>query len=337
MSSYNVFSFSLDDLCDDDDVRCKYPQMSKPGEIIYGHCHRDVALRRLQRASFLTCLKECMRTANCTNIGYRRNWKLCDINGEPNSQQNLFQEDGCQFSNISTWSKKLAGKCAAHKCEEGYKCIPNQTSVSCELAYCSGNPDVTNATSKETFGIFRELGYAMMYGCNKGHKIRGRPFAVCQRSGTWKILFICGEGAIVSHRKTTGQSSIWQCLNSPYYCNSDAGVDGIKDVYNIFHTAAETRPVWWVDLQRVYKIHKVVLTNAMNSNANRLKKLEVHIEKSTSQKDLCGTHDFIGSATEGEVIEVKCPTLLEGQKVIVTMINEEPNFFHLTEVEVYGG
>lgn len=98
-----VLSFSMVDVCDNDDFRCKYPQLSEPGEIIYGRCHRDVTLRRLQRASFLTCLKECMRTANCTNIGYRRNWKLCDINGDP--KQNLVQEDGCLFSNISTWSK----------------------------------------------------------------------------------------------------------------------------------------------------------------------------------------------------------------------------------------
>lgn len=101
----SVLSFSMVDVCDDADIKCKYPLMSEPGEIIYGRCHRDVTLRRLQRASFLTCLKECMRTANCTNIGYRRNWKLCDINGDPKPKQNLVQEDGCLFSNVSSWSK----------------------------------------------------------------------------------------------------------------------------------------------------------------------------------------------------------------------------------------
>ncbi|CAG2227234.1 unnamed protein product [Mytilus edulis] len=250
------------DVCDDDDIKCKYPLMSEPGEIIYGRCHRDVTLRRLQRASFLTCLKECMRTANCTNIGYRRNWKLCDINGDPKPKQNLVQEDGCLFSNVSSWSKKLAGKCAEHKCEYGYKCLPNLTSVSCELAYCSGNPDISYASSKEPFGISRDVGYGMVYGCNKGRNIRGRPFAVCLRTGTWKTLFICGEGTIVSHRKTTGQSSSYLCSSS-FYCNSDAGVDGIISENNMFHTLAEHRPRWWVDLGRVHNIHKVVLTNAM--------------------------------------------------------------------------
>ncbi|CAG2202952.1 unnamed protein product [Mytilus edulis] len=58
--------------------------------------YRHAALRRLLKVSFLTCLKECMKTSIC--------------------------------------SSKLVGKCARHRCKEGYKCVLEGDSISCEIA-----------------------------------------------------------------------------------------------------------------------------------------------------------------------------------------------------------
>ncbi|CAG2255774.1 unnamed protein product [Mytilus edulis] len=43
----SICSWSLDDVCDPDDIKCQNPPFSNPGEIIYGQCYRHAALRRL--------------------------------------------------------------------------------------------------------------------------------------------------------------------------------------------------------------------------------------------------------------------------------------------------
>ena len=104
----SIYTWSLDDVCDADDIECQNPEISNPGEIIYGQCYRHAALRRLLKVSFLTCLKECMKTSTCSSVSYRRSWKMCDINGNVNSEVELVQEHGCFSSNISSWSKVKA-------------------------------------------------------------------------------------------------------------------------------------------------------------------------------------------------------------------------------------
>lgn len=54
----------------------------------------------------------------------------------------------------------------------------------------------------------------------------------------------------------------------------------------------------------------------------------------TSHMELCG--QFLGPTVNGQVISIKCCTLLEGQIVKLTSVNNAPTSFHLTEVEVYG-
>ncbi|CAC5358958.1 unnamed protein product [Mytilus coruscus] len=111
----SIYSWSLDNVCDVDDIKCQNPQISNPGEIMYGQCYYHAALRRLLKVSFLTCLKECIKTSTCSSVSYRRSWKMCDINGNMNSEVELVQENGCFSSNISSWSK------AANDCS--YRCI----------------------------------------------------------------------------------------------------------------------------------------------------------------------------------------------------------------------
>ena len=100
----SIRSWSMNDVCDADDFECQNSQIPNRGEIIYGQCYRQTALRRLPRISFLTCLKECMKTSNCSSVSYRRDWKMCDLHGNITSEVKLVQEHGCFSSNISSWS-----------------------------------------------------------------------------------------------------------------------------------------------------------------------------------------------------------------------------------------
>ncbi|CAC5358956.1 unnamed protein product [Mytilus coruscus] len=144
-----------------------------------------------------------------------------------------------------------------------------------------------------------------------------------------------GEGFLVSQSKETGQSTTYHCLNE-YQCKAGAGVDGIIADNNMFHTKDELRPLWWVNLGKVYKVLKVVSTNRIDCCADRLRQMLVHVGEKleTSPMELCG--QSIGPAVDVQVIVTLCKTLPEGQIVKLTSVNSKPTAFHLTEVEVYG-
>ncbi|XP_071140255.1 C-type mannose receptor 2-like [Mytilus edulis] len=52
-------------------------------------------------------------------------------------------------------------------------------------------PSIPNAETVEPFGLQRQYNMANKYACNDNFKIEGRPFAVCQNTGDWKVLFTC--------------------------------------------------------------------------------------------------------------------------------------------------
>ncbi|VDI22576.1 Hypothetical predicted protein [Mytilus galloprovincialis] len=142
------------------------------------------------------------------------------------------------------------------------------------------------------------------------------------------------ERILVSQGKKTGQSSTYH-----HNYGSRLGVDGIKEPNNHFHTLDEFEPFWWVNLGQVYKIQKVVSTNRMNciGCTGRLKKMVIHVGNSldTCQMKLCG--QFIGPAVPNQIIVTPCFALPQGQIVKLTSVNTAaPDFFHLSEVEVYG-
>ncbi|XP_052084321.1 uncharacterized protein LOC127721587 [Mytilus californianus] len=143
------------------------------------------------------------------------------------------------------------------------------------------------------------------------------------------------ERSLVSQFLETGQSTPFNCY-SGYVCKAGAGIDGIKNPYNMFHTDSELEPFWWVNLGQVYTVQKVVSTNRMDTLGHRLTKMLIHVGTSldTSYMELCG--QFIGPAVTGQVIVIPCNTLPEGQIVKLTSVNTAPQFFHLSEVEVYG-
>ncbi|CAC5416914.1 MRC [Mytilus coruscus] len=56
---------------------------------------------------------------------------------------------------------------------------------------CKDLPSIPNAETKERFGLQRQFNIGNKYACHDNFKMQGRPFAVCQNTGDWKILFSC--------------------------------------------------------------------------------------------------------------------------------------------------
>ncbi|CAG2197147.1 unnamed protein product [Mytilus edulis] len=181
----------MDDVCSADDDTCKKPNLSGVGMIEKGKCSLTGVLLRFHQLSMLECAKKCFITSNCTSINYRQNWKLCDLVMSDDDGNEIADDSTCIRSNITTWQKSLAGKCADHKCEGGKTCEfnPNDKSLKCVEAYCKGLPNTPNATVDERFGLRRNLDTGNKYKCNKGYEMKGNPFAVCKSPGEWKVCF----------------------------------------------------------------------------------------------------------------------------------------------------
>ncbi|CAC5404895.1 Ryncolin-2,Ryncolin-4,Ficolin-2,Ryncolin-1,Ryncolin-3,Fibrinogen C domain-containing protein 1 [Mytilus coruscus] len=188
----------LEDVCDQNDYECQHPyDITVMGHLQHRKSQQTNILRRIRQLSLLKCVKECFMTSQCTAINYRQNWDLCDVVGEITDGA-LVEEDGCIFSKISTWPKSFAGICTDHNCAAGQKCVKDDNGgYTCMIAYCDDLlPDIYEAVSIETFGLYKNLGTGNKFKCNEGFALVGRPFAVCTDYGKWKIMFYCIEQAL---------------------------------------------------------------------------------------------------------------------------------------------
>ncbi|CAG2223135.1 unnamed protein product [Mytilus edulis] len=180
----------LDDVCFKDDIECKRPNIKTIGNLQHGKCLKENILRQLRGKSLLECVKECLVTSQCIGINYRKAWPLCDVVGR--STEALSKETGCLYSDITTWSKDLAGHCKDKTCNAGKHCKLDDTGQPiCILSYCAWKPMISNATSTDKFGMHRDIGKGNKYKCDDGYNMRGRPFLVCEIDGTWTSLFCC--------------------------------------------------------------------------------------------------------------------------------------------------
>ncbi|VDI11004.1 Hypothetical predicted protein [Mytilus galloprovincialis] len=186
-------SFNMKDVCPADNLSCEEPNISGPGLLKFGKCSKIGVLLRYHQLSLLECVKECLITSQCISINYRHNWNLCDVVTSVSNSNDMDNDTTCVTSDISTWEKFLAGKCVDHKCAAGSKCqFDHVTSdVVCIDVYCKDMPYIPNAETVEPFGLQRQYNMANKYACNDNFKIEGRPFAVCQNTGDWKVLFTC--------------------------------------------------------------------------------------------------------------------------------------------------
>ncbi|CAG2223136.1 unnamed protein product [Mytilus edulis] len=143
----------LDDVCFKDDIECKRPNIKTIGNLQHGKCLKENILRQLRGKSLLECVKECLVTSQCIGINYRKAWPLCDVVGR--STEALSKETGCLYSDITTWSKDLAGHCKDKTCNAGKHCKLDDTGQPiCILSSKEGIVDCGNLPIGSPSGVY---------------------------------------------------------------------------------------------------------------------------------------------------------------------------------------
>lgn len=113
-------------------------------------------------------------------------------------------------------------------------------------------------------------------------------------------------------------------------------VDGIKDGKWGFHTAAEVHPWWQVDLGRSVALGRVVVFNRCDA-AGRAVSLALLLSDDGQNWTEAYRHDgrvFLGY-TDGKPLEIVLDNV-SARYVRLTLAQDQPEFFHLDEVEVYA-
>ncbi|CAG2225023.1 Angiopoietin-related protein 1,Ficolin-1-A,Angiopoietin-1,Fibrinogen C domain-containing protein 1,Ryncolin-1,Tenascin-N,Angiopoietin-related protein 7,Angiopoietin-related protein 6,Ficolin-3,Fibrinogen C domain-containing protein 1-B,Fibroleukin,Fibrinogen-like protein 1,Ficolin-1,Ficolin-1-B,Angiopoietin-4,Tenascin-R,Ryncolin-2,Techylectin-5B,Fibrinogen C domain-containing protein 1-A,Microfibril-associated glycoprotein 4,Fibrinogen-like protein A,Ryncolin-3,Fibrinogen gamma chain,Angiopoietin-2,Tenasci len=259
--SYEHCEAFLEDVCDKDDVECQHPNDSTVrGHLQHGKSSRKNVIRRIRNMSLLQCVKECFLTSECIAINYRKNWKLCDAVGDiSDNDQPLVHEDGCIYSEISTWSKSFAGVCADHNCATGKKCVKDRDSnrgFTCISAYCKASlPEIQDAVCTETFGLYKNLGTGISFECKDGLVLP------CTHHVTVLVYRRCGSGVYTIYPSTS--------IKFDVYCEMDTEdvgwtviqrrLDGSTDFYRGWTAYEEgfgnlTHNFWLGNA----KIHKIV-------------------------------------------------------------------------------
>ncbi|XP_060568288.1 uncharacterized protein LOC132726895 [Ruditapes philippinarum] len=146
---------------------------------------------------------------------------------------------------------------------------------------------------------------------------------------------VCTNGTtILSLGKPASQSSKFKFDNNNEW-TADKGNDGNadSDLFNnhCFHTDDNTSPWWEVDLQDIYDITQVNITNRQDAGTERAQNIEISIAKENP-----GNWSMV-AYKEGEMgpfMSLKFDPV-QARYVRVTLRNKQTQF-HLCEVEVYG-
>lgn len=210
-------------------------------------------------------------------------------------------DPSCIKSDITTWKKSLAGKCADYKCAKGKKCQLNakDNELQCVDAYCKDLPPTSNSAIDEPFGLRRNLDTGNKYKCKNDYKMEGKPFAVCQSPGHWKVLFTCTKVVCSAHGYTYDEAtntciklvktdgSTW--MNAKSTCKKEGGdlvsISTMKKWNFIIRYLGENRKNVWIGL----KDKKWMTGEDINSvfdNISQLNNFDSDYEKETD--NTCG-------------------------------------------------
>lgn len=178
-------------------------------------------------------------------------------------------------------------------------------------------------------------GATYSYSC---HGMEGR-YVIVNINGTSKILTFCevevfvifpgnlATGRTVTQSSTYGSWSAQQAIDfNPGFTNSWSACSS---------TDIQTNPWWRVDLNSVYRVNRVVITNRLDYCAERINGTEIRIGNSLENDDNSNpTCAVISSIPAGVSSNYTCSDM-EGRYVNL-FIPGNSRFLTLCEVEVYG-
>ncbi|CAG2191588.1 unnamed protein product [Mytilus edulis] len=168
------------DVCHKDDFECQHPNLNQHGHLQVGRCRTTNIFHKKHGISFLDCLKECMVTSQCKGVNYRSHWPLCDIVG---LSEDFTPETDCVYTDISEWSKSIAGRCKDHPCNDGEKCVYDGEIQKCVTAcniftwYVDGPipKDCSDQVGKKSgvYTIFPKLNNSLIVFCDMDYQEGG--------------------------------------------------------------------------------------------------------------------------------------------------------------------
>ncbi|XP_066434334.1 fucolectin-4-like [Eleutherodactylus coqui] len=145
----------------------------------------------------------------------------------------------------------------------------------------------------------------------------------------------CSLQSGVNDLALNGVASQISDLQLPTMGYAKNAIDDVKDTTykdgSCTHTTKTPNPWWQVDLQQVYSISKVIITNRLDCCSDRLLGAQVRIGNSPDNNNpVCGTVTSLASAT----LPFCCNGMV-GQYISV-VIPGRSEYLTLCEVEVYG-
>jgi hypothetical protein len=120
------------------------------------------------------------------------------------------------------------------------------------------------------------------------------------------------------------------------------GCDGVKDGKYAFHTAQEPNPWWQVDLGESVPIRRVIVYNRLDYEPGLHNADHLRVLTSTDGKEWVARHEndgkHFGGVSGAPPLEITFPADgVRARFVRLQIPSSQPVFFHLDEVEVYGG
>ncbi|XP_053405169.1 CUB and sushi domain-containing protein 1-like [Mercenaria mercenaria] len=147
------------------------------------------------------------------------------------------------------------------------------------------------------------------------------------------VEYYCSSN--LAFNKSTSMSTLWTAWGEPHIYRSPLGVDGDttqdKFAATCFVTDYEVRPWWRVDLGAVYRIHRVVIYNRLDSNRNRAHDLVLSV--GVMEADLVAQY-YLPLLFSTYPFTFISSTVAKFVQLEINATFAE--HFHLCEVEVYG-
>jgi hypothetical protein len=137
------------------------------------------------------------------------------------------------------------------------------------------------------------------------------------------------------------QAETWHPRPTPTQGDAAGAVDGVKNGLYAFHTAQEPNPWWQVDLGQSLPISRLVVFNRLDyapglHNADHLRVLASDDGRQWRLiHDTQGAH--FGGVTGAPPLQIQFdPNQVRTRFVRLQVRSDQPIFFHLDEVEIYG-